>query len=66
MTDDVVHKDNDTPDATDDDIKRVDDANESVDAEPGGAVEGHGVGESPTDSHDTDENADPKSGHSPV
>jgi hypothetical protein len=66
MADETVHEGNDTPNATDDDIKRVDDASETVNADPGGAVEGHGVGDSPTDSQDTDENQDPKSGHSPV
>jgi hypothetical protein len=58
MTDESV-------DETTDDVKRVDEDTEQ-NADPGGAVEGHGVGDSPTDSHDTDENQDPKSGHSPV
>ena len=53
-------------DETTGDVERVDDADETTNADPGGAVEGHGVGDSPTDSHDTDENNDPKSGHSPV
>jgi len=66
MTDDVVHKDNDTPTATDDDIKRVDDAQDSTNTDPGAAVDRQGVGANPTDSTDADENNDPKSGHSPV
>jgi hypothetical protein len=51
--------------ATDDDVKRVDDAGDSVDSEPGGSVE-QGVGGGPTNPTDPDENEDPKSGHSPV
>ncbi len=63
--DDVKHVDNATPDATDDDVKRVDQDTEQ-DAAPGAAVSSQGVGRNPTDSTDTDENNDPKSGHSPV
>jgi hypothetical protein len=63
MADDV-HEGNATPTATDDDIKRLD--KDTPDPQPGDAVEGHGVGDSPTDSTDPDENQDPKSGHSPV
>ena len=51
--------------ATDDDVKRVDDASDTVDANPGGSVE-QGVGGGPTDPTDPEENEDPKSGHSPV
>jgi hypothetical protein len=65
MTDETIHKDNATPDATDDDIKRVDEDTEQ-NARPGAAVSEQGVGANPTDSTDTDQNADPKSGHSPV
>lgn len=64
MSDETVHKDNDTPNATDDDIKRVD--ADTPGAPEGAAVADQGVGANPTDSTDTDENADPKSGHSPV
>jgi hypothetical protein len=63
MSDETVHEDNATPTATDDDVKRMDaDTPNTQDT----AAEGHGVGENPTDSHDTDENADPKSGGTPV
>jgi hypothetical protein len=61
----MEHAENATPEATDDDIKRVDEDTEQ-DASPGAAVSDQGVGQNPTDSTDTDENADPKSGHSPV
>ena len=64
MADETVHQDNDTPTATDEGNKRVD--ADTPGRPAGDAVEGHGVGDSPTDSHDTDENNDPKSGHSPV
>jgi hypothetical protein len=64
MTDETIHTDNDTPNATDDDIKRVD--ADTPGAPDGAAVADQGVGANPTDSTDTDENADPKSGHSPV
>jgi hypothetical protein len=64
MTDETVHEGNDTPTATDDDIKRVDADTPQADA--GAAVDEQGVGQAPTDSQDTDENQDPKSGHSPV
>jgi hypothetical protein len=62
--DDVKHVENDTPAATDDDVKRVD--ADTPGAPDGAAVADQGVGQNPTDSTDTDENADPKSGHSPV
>jgi hypothetical protein len=65
MGDEVEHVENATPDATDDDVKRMD-ADTEQNAEPGAAVADQGVGQNPTDSTDTDENADPKSGHSPV
>jgi hypothetical protein len=64
MTDETVHEGNDTPTATDDDIKRVD--ADTPGAPEGAAVADQGVGQNPTDSTDTDENQDPKSGHSPV
>jgi len=57
--------DKQSSEATDDDVKRVDDSSEAVNADPGGSVD-EGVGASPTDSTDPDENEDPKSGHSPV
>ncbi len=59
------HEGNATPSATDDDIKRVD-ADTEQNANPGAAVDSQGVGANPTDSTDTDENADPKSGGTPV
>jgi hypothetical protein len=64
MTDETVHEGNDTPTATDDDVKRVD--ADTPGAPEGAAVADQGVGQNPTDSTDTDENQDPKSGHSPV
>jgi hypothetical protein len=60
----VVHEGNETPEASDEGIKRVDQDNPQPDS--GDAVEGHGVGANPTDSTDPEENQDPKSGHSPV
>lgn len=65
MSDEVTHEDNDTPTATDDDIKRVDEDTEQ-NANPGAAVSDQGVGQAPTDSQDTDENNDPKSAGTPV
>jgi len=60
----TVHEDNDTPTASDDDIKRVD--ADTPNAPEPAAVEDQGVGVNPTDSTDTDENNDPKSGGTPV
>ena len=48
-----------------DEPKRMDEDTEQ-DAAPGAAVDEQGVGQHPTDSTDTDENADPKSGGTPV
>lgn len=48
-----------------DEVKRVDEDSEQ-DANPGAAVDDQGVGSNPTDSTDTDENNDPKSGGTPV
>lgn len=59
----TVHEDNDTPTASDD-VKRVDE--DTPHAPDGAAVEDQGVGVNPTDSTDTDENNDPKSGGTPV
>jgi hypothetical protein len=64
MADETVHEDNATPDATDDDVKRMD--ADTPHAPEGAAVADQGVGAAPTDSTDTDENADPKSGGTPV
>jgi hypothetical protein len=64
MADETVHEGNATPTATDDDIKRMD--ADTPHAPEGAAVEDQGVGAAPTDSTDTDENADPKSGGTPV
>jgi hypothetical protein len=60
----AVHEDSETPQAGDEGVERVDEDTPQPDA--GDAVEGHGVGASPTDSTDTEQNQDPKSGHSPV
>jgi hypothetical protein len=64
MTDENVHEDNDTSSATDDDVTRVD--ADTPTAPEGAAVDDQGVGQNPTDSTDTDENQDPKSGGTPV
>jgi hypothetical protein len=64
MTDETVHEDNATPDATDDDVKRMD--ADTPGAPDGAAVADQGVGSNPTESTDTDENEDPKSGGTPV
>ena len=64
MTESVEHTDNATPDATDDDIQRMD--ADTPGAPAGAAVEDQGVGQAPTDSTDPDQNADPKSGGTPV
>jgi hypothetical protein len=64
MSEAVEHTDNATPDATDDDVKRMD--ADTPGAPDGAAVADQGVGQAPTDSTDTDENADPKSGGTPV
>lgn len=61
--DSTVHEDNDTPAATDDDVKRVD---ADTPLAPEGAAADQGVGANPTDSTNPDENADPKSGGTPV
>ena len=52
MSEAVEHTDNDTPDATDDDIKRMD--ADTPGAPAGAAVADQGVGQAPTDSTDTD------------
>lgn len=62
---DATHEDNDTPTAADDGVKRMD-ADTTQNAAPGAAVADQGVGVNPTDSSDTDENNDPKSGGTPV
>jgi len=49
---------------TNDDVKRVDE--DTPQAEDGAAVSEQGFGVNPTDSTDTDENNDPKSGGTPV
>lgn len=49
---------------TDDDVKRLD--ADTPHAEPGDAVDKQGVGQAPTESTDTEENQDPKSGGTPV
>ena len=64
MTDESTHEDNATPTATDDDVKRMD--ADTPHAPEGAAVDEQGVGQNPTESTDTDENDDPKSGGTPV
>ena len=64
MTESVTHEGNATPDASDDDIKRMD--ADTPGAPDGAAVADQGLGANPTDSTDTGENADPKSGGTPV
>jgi len=60
----TVHEDNDTPTASDEGVKRAD--ADTPHAPEGEAVADQGVGVNPTDSTDTDENDDPKSGGTPV
>jgi len=61
MSDEVEHEDNATPDASDDDIKRMD---KDTVPQPGDSRPGESVDEGATaDAEDTE---DPKSGHSPV
>ena len=62
----TIHEDNDTPNATDDNIQRADkDTLGQGDARPGASVD-EGLGATPASTTDPDENEDPKSGHSPV
>jgi hypothetical protein len=65
MTDEVEHVDNDTPTASDDDVKRMDKDTEQ-NANPGAAVDQQGVGNNPGESTDPDSEDDPKSGGTPV
>ncbi|MEA2194300.1 MAG: hypothetical protein QOG42_734 [Solirubrobacteraceae bacterium] len=61
MADEVTHDDNDTPTATDDDVKRMD---KDTVPQPGDSRPGESVDEGATaDAEDTE---DPKAGHSPV
>lgn len=60
-----VHDDNDSPTASDDDVKRMD-ADTEQDAAPGAAVDEQGAGNAPTEPDDAEENEDPKSGQSAV
>lgn len=64
MSEATEHTDNATPNASDEGIKRMD--ADTPGAPDGAAVADQGVGQAPTDSTDTDENADPKSGGTPV
>ena len=62
---DEIHQDNATPDATDDDIKRMDkDTPGHPGANPGASAE-EGAGESP-DPADTEHTDDPKGSGRPV
>ncbi len=63
MSDETVHKDNATPDATDDDVKRMD--ADTPNAPEGAAVADQGVGQNPTES-EPEETADPKGSQRPV
>jgi len=58
------HEDNATPTASDEDVKRMD--ADTPHAPDSAAVADQGVGVNPTDSSDTDQNNDPKSGGTPV
>lgn len=64
MTETVIHKDNDTPTATDEGIKRVD--ADTPHAPSGAAVADQGVGVNPVDSSDPENNDDPKAAGTPV
>jgi len=64
MTDETVHEDNATPDAADDVASALN--ADTPGAPDGAAVADQGVGSNPTESTDTDENDDPKSGGTPV
>jgi len=61
MADEVTHDDNDTPTASDDDIKRMD---KDTVPQPGDSRPGESVDEGAT--ADIEETEDPKTGHSPV
>lgn len=65
MTETALHQDNDTPTASDADIKRVD-ADSPQNAAPGAAVDGQGVGINPIVSSDPENNHDPKAAGTPV
>lgn len=58
-----IHEDNDTPAASDDDVKRMD--ADTPNAPEGAAVADQGVGQNPTES-EPDETADPKGSQRPV
>ncbi len=64
MTDETVHKDNATPDASDDDVKRVD--ADTPGAPDGAAIADQGVGNNPGEATDADEMDDPKGSSRPV
>ncbi len=65
MSDETTHKDNATPDATDDDIKRMDaDTPNQGDARPGESVN-EGAGAGPVDSN-PETTDDPKGSGRPV
>lgn len=58
------HKDNDTPIASDDDVKRMD--ADTPHAPEGEAVADQGVGVNPIESSNPEDNDDPKAGGTPV
>jgi hypothetical protein len=64
MTENVAHEGGATPTASDDDVKRTD--ADTPQPEAGAAAEEQGVGANPTDSDDSEQNEDPKSGGTPV
>ena len=63
MSDETTHKDNATPDASDDDVKRMD--ADTPNAPEGAAVDDQGAGQSPVES-EPEETDDPKGSGRPV
>ncbi len=64
MADETVHKDNDTPDASDEGIKRVD--ADTPGAPDGAAVADQGVGQNPTTRPTPTRTTDPEERPQPV
>ena len=64
MADETVHKDNDTPDASDEGVKRVD--ADTPGAPEGAAIADQGAGNNPGEATNPDEVDDPKGSHRPV
>ena len=61
MADEVAHEGNRTPDASDDDVKRMD-ADTEQNANPGAGVDQGAGSDGPTGGGDVEENSDPKAG----